>query len=486
MKKCFVIHLSFFSLCFNCLAVMHKWTSKAGTHLVAEMTGVDVTERTVTLKKTDGTLLNIPIDTLSDEDIAFASMEWPKIQSSMIAAQIERARRAMFATYKKCERSNQASTSGENFDASSCVVLVTDPKGGGTGFLAKQDGHIFFYTAVHLLASLSSPKFLFVSGDELEIAADTTVQVSLSIDSSDVCRIMLEDDSLAAYEIDDVIKLGEDVNALGNSLNEKVITSVAGKISGIGTGEIETSCPVVPGNSGGPIVSVKSGKVVGLVTRAAKSDDDAWNKGTPFAGVRRFAARLGRVNQWVTTSFTELQKQYCYLEQISAGSKALEALLSFRFGLNGLFAPNSPEEKAAALDALESSSYSNVGSAVNHEIKAFNKAMDEAWRDHKTALIIQNLPPEFKKSVFGPIAKMQRLNIKPPLPDPVPPMPSSVTLPLIKAFFEPIFKVCSADFVDVEKFVSLPFLSQRLEKERAHRDELTATLAKLYKALKMN
>ena len=65
-------------------------------------------------------------------------------------------------------------------------------------------------------------------------------------------------------------------------------------------------------------------------------------------------------------------------------------------------------------------------------------------------------------------------------------MPSSVTLPLIKAFFEPISKVCTADFVDVEKFVSLPFLSQRLEKERAHRDELNATLAKLYKALKMN
>lgn len=63
-------------------AEMRKWTSKAGTSLDAEMTGVDVAARTVTLKKADGSPLTIPIDALSDADKAFAAAEWKKMQSA--------------------------------------------------------------------------------------------------------------------------------------------------------------------------------------------------------------------------------------------------------------------------------------------------------------------------------------------------------------------------------------------------------------------
>lgn len=67
-------------------AEMRKWTSKAGTSLDAEMTGVDITARTVTLKKADGSPLTIPIDALSDADKAFAAAEWKKMQSTPAAA----------------------------------------------------------------------------------------------------------------------------------------------------------------------------------------------------------------------------------------------------------------------------------------------------------------------------------------------------------------------------------------------------------------
>lgn len=62
-------------------AEMRKWTSKAGTSLEAEMTGVDITARTVTLKKADGTAITIPIDALGDADKVFAAAEWKKMQS---------------------------------------------------------------------------------------------------------------------------------------------------------------------------------------------------------------------------------------------------------------------------------------------------------------------------------------------------------------------------------------------------------------------
>ncbi len=63
-------------------AEVRKWTSKAGTSLEAEMTGVDIAARTITLKKADGSPLTIPIDALSDADKAFAAAEWKKMQAT--------------------------------------------------------------------------------------------------------------------------------------------------------------------------------------------------------------------------------------------------------------------------------------------------------------------------------------------------------------------------------------------------------------------
>jgi len=67
-------------------AEVHMWTSKAGTVLEAEMTGVDVTARTISLKKTDGSVITIPIDALSDADKSYAATEWKKMQAMPPAA----------------------------------------------------------------------------------------------------------------------------------------------------------------------------------------------------------------------------------------------------------------------------------------------------------------------------------------------------------------------------------------------------------------
>ena len=63
------------------LAEMRKWTNKAGVAIDAEMTAVDISARTITIKKADGKEFTIPIDALSDADKAFAAAEWKKMQS---------------------------------------------------------------------------------------------------------------------------------------------------------------------------------------------------------------------------------------------------------------------------------------------------------------------------------------------------------------------------------------------------------------------
>lgn len=66
-------------------AETRKWTSKAGSSLEAEMTGVDITSRTISLRKADGTVITIPIDALTDADRDYAAAEWKKMQSAPTA-----------------------------------------------------------------------------------------------------------------------------------------------------------------------------------------------------------------------------------------------------------------------------------------------------------------------------------------------------------------------------------------------------------------
>lgn len=67
-------------------AEMRKWKNKAGVEIDAEMTAVDITARTITIKKADGQSFTIPIDALSDADKAFAAAEWKKMQAAPAAA----------------------------------------------------------------------------------------------------------------------------------------------------------------------------------------------------------------------------------------------------------------------------------------------------------------------------------------------------------------------------------------------------------------
>jgi hypothetical protein len=60
---------------------MRKWTNASGASIEAEMTAVDTTARTITIKRADGQTFTIPIDSLSAEDKAYAAEQWKAMQA---------------------------------------------------------------------------------------------------------------------------------------------------------------------------------------------------------------------------------------------------------------------------------------------------------------------------------------------------------------------------------------------------------------------
>lgn len=253
------------------------------------------------------------------------------------------------------------------------VVLVNGADGGGSGFLVREAGRVYFYSAVHVMAGIAKAKFVTPSGAVLPIGEATVVEISDDDACADVCRIAMPANVATALEWAGEVKIGDDITALGNSLAEKVVARVDGKIGGVGVGEIELRCDVVPGNSGGPVLLKDSGKVVGLVTRASLHSDDVWVNGTTFGGVRRFAARPTKIAKWTTMSLYNLRQQSARLDRIRDDTRVLACVILLSYFRDGVTAPDSRQGDYSIRDVLKAGSGTSVGGAVNGAIATLNR-----------------------------------------------------------------------------------------------------------------
>jgi S1-C subfamily serine protease len=106
-------------------------------------------------------------------------------------------------------------------------------------------------------------------------------------------------EGLEAAELDcqEFPPIGHPVGAFGHPWNLPY-TGTRGIISGVtsrmGTELLQTDAPINGGNSGGPLISLRTGKIVGLSTSSINSDDD---QNTNFAVPMKYACRVLRLLQ---------------------------------------------------------------------------------------------------------------------------------------------------------------------------------------------
>lgn len=134
----------------------------------------------------------------------------------------------------------------------------------------------------------------------------------------DLARIMIHASSGGLSIAEGVVDIGRTVYTFGNSDGSGVVTSLRGKIVGIGPDRIEVDIPFVQGNSGGAIIA-EDGTVCGVATYATiNSDPDNWlKKGTRFNKVRRFGLTLNDV-RWVRLSWADYVGRCRKLKEIRA------------------------------------------------------------------------------------------------------------------------------------------------------------------------
>ena len=202
------------------------------------------------------------------------------------------------------------------------LFLAEGTEGSGSAFACIQGGRRYLYTNQHVVSGNPQTRFNGLVSEGLRVGP---AQAAVG---HDIIRYQI-DATVPAFELlDDYmqnVRIGDDVVVLGNTEGARVIKPLAGRVLGLGPNLVEISAPFLPGNSGSPIVHLKTGRVIGIATYAViRSVNSLTGQQDPT--VRRFGYRLDSVAQWQDVAWPEYQAEAAAMKKVTDFSGSIIAL----------------------------------------------------------------------------------------------------------------------------------------------------------------
>jgi S1-C subfamily serine protease len=218
-------------------------------------------------------------------------------------------------------------------DQARAVVLIKGDNAEGTGFLVNTHDGPVVVTNIHVISNNPNLKITTNTGGQLVIlsykGADDRDLAMIAITPGDYKYLDLAPDISS-------VQPGDEVITPGNSRGGDVMLNTDGKVLGLGPDRVEFDNPIYHGNSGGPVIHVKSGKVIGVVTEAIKVDvTDELDKAS-FANrnsaigssMRYFGMRLDTVSNWLAIDMHRLATESAFLDQFDKLNRCLDCYLN--------------------------------------------------------------------------------------------------------------------------------------------------------------
>lgn len=204
------------------------------------------------------------------------------------------------------------------------LVFVTGGDGAGSGFVADMGGKIFFLTNAHVAAGVRNATFNTLQGTAVKTGpASVAVGHDIFAMQTSSTGTPME----VMRDVDTNARIGDDVVVLGNAEGGGVINPLMGHIAGIGPNLIELTAPFQPGNSGSPIIHLKSRKVIGVATYLTiRKYDPATKQAVSEPVIRRFGYRIDSVKTWQPVNWAAFQSQAIEMEAVE---KLTEDLVVF-------------------------------------------------------------------------------------------------------------------------------------------------------------
>ena len=224
------------------------------------------------------------------------------------------------------------------------IVFVTGSDGAGSAFVARDGTSSYLVTNVHVAAGILDAGFMALDGRDVHGGTPSMAVgedlFRMEFPKGDARRFPIMQD------VDSNVSIGDAVVVLGNAEGAGVVNTLIGKVVGIGPDLVEVDAPFVPGNSGSPIIQLKTGKVIGVAAFAQFAGFEGFGFGMfDRVKVRRFGYRLDSVKAWQPVEWQAFRSQAREMEAID---KRTGELIE---GLEQLFWSNGRLTKELASDA---------------------------------------------------------------------------------------------------------------------------------------
>lgn len=203
------------------------------------------------------------------------------------------------------------------------VAVVQGAEGGGSAFIAQIGKGKYLITNQHVVAGIATPTFTMPDRTVLKVGT-----AAAAIDH-DIMSFGIGDDvtALEAMQgVDQFAAVGDDVVVLGNPDAAGVVRPITGVIQGIGPQLVEVSAPFIAGNSGSPIIHVKTGKVIAVATYLRREVANP-REGRETPSLRRFGYRLDSIKRWERVIWWQYHDEHKTLENVRQRTVELMAVL---------------------------------------------------------------------------------------------------------------------------------------------------------------
>jgi hypothetical protein len=200
------------------------------------------------------------------------------------------------------------------------LAFVQGKTGQGSGFITILKGQKYLLSNAHVVAGVRPPKFTLLDRTPVGVGS-----ASAAVGHDIVAVTVLSGGTpIPAMEsVETESSIGDAVVVLGNAEGAGVVNLLEGRIVGIGPNLVEVDAPFVPGNSGSPIIHIRSGKVIGIATYLTMR-----RSVTGGQSVRRFGYRLDSVQKWQAIDWTRFYAEADAMAKIEKTSEELGLLLS--------------------------------------------------------------------------------------------------------------------------------------------------------------
>lgn len=206
---------------------------------------------------------------------------------------------------------------------SGSLFFVEDKDGSGSGFVCAIGKGKFALTNQHVIAGHQGASLTLLDRSPLKVG-----QAAAAV-GHDIMSLAVLSDTKAMemmLEVEKNAAIGDDVVVLGNPEGARVIKPFVGKLVGLGPNLVEVSAEFVPGNSGSPILHLKTGQVIGVATYLTVREMDSLS-GRRAPKIRRFGFRLDSVKQWQPVVWQLYNGEFKTVQEIEARTQDLATLL---------------------------------------------------------------------------------------------------------------------------------------------------------------